>query len=327
MVQIIMIDKKESELLNYSGCDLKNKAIFSIPDFYNNFNLNMFLLKLMHDEPQLFDPDVVIGSVYGTFPGCIWNGGRGQGGSSSFNNILATIIPFIHQGVQIRFTFTNQSDKIKNVLNDWYANQICDIANQATDSINWHNTEYPMVTPIAANINRPELAKYLSFKHPEFQLVNSTTICSNLIDDVNEMSKDRLTVLNYTMNNTNAIPELKYPENIEVLVCEACIDNCPTRAHHYETISDGQMYMQSEEFKCPHNCEQFLYYETVTKRHHHITPEMIKKDYIPIGINQFKISGRNNNVINTIESYAIYFSAEGQRDNLRNRLLLANFGR
>ena len=45
------------------------EILFSIPDFYNLFDLNMMLISLKQQEPEKFYEDVKIDSVYGSFPG------------------------------------------------------------------------------------------------------------------------------------------------------------------------------------------------------------------------------------------------------------------
>ena len=52
----------------------KKTIIYSLPDFYNYYDLNLNLVHLMEIYPGYFRDNVRIGSVYGTFPGCIWNG-------------------------------------------------------------------------------------------------------------------------------------------------------------------------------------------------------------------------------------------------------------
>ena len=45
--------------------DDKNKIYFSLPDFYNYYDLNLHMVKLMKDYPGYFRSNVVIDSVYG----------------------------------------------------------------------------------------------------------------------------------------------------------------------------------------------------------------------------------------------------------------------
>ena len=71
--------------------DNEKKLLFSLPDFYYNFNLYNILLDMMEKEPDLFYEDIKIDTIYGCFPGAIWNGGRGTIGGTTGKNIRDTI--------------------------------------------------------------------------------------------------------------------------------------------------------------------------------------------------------------------------------------------
>lgn len=287
----------------------KDKLYFSLPDFYNLFNLNMNLLKLMDESPGYFRDNIVIESMYGTFPGCIWNSGRGQMGQAPYENMIQTIAALNQHNISIRFTFTNGLLSGRH-FKDYYGNTILELANTGMNGI---------------NISSLEFSDYLTLNYPDYYLMWSTTKGVQSTDEINELSEDRLTVPPYTMNNTEAILEFTHPENIELLCSEACIDNCPNRKAHYEDISKSALLMESKGFKCPHNCELYYYHDIVPKRDHHITINAMEEYYLPIGINKFKISGRNDNVINVIERYVEYFPKEEYRDLVRNHLLIDCF--
>lgn len=292
----------------------ENKTIlFSLPDFYNLFPLNMNLIKMMQDYPGWFRDNVKVDSIYGSFPGCIWNSGRGQFGQSPLENIVQTIAAINKEGVSIRYTFTNSLIEQRH-FKDYYGNTILAYSEQTG-----------MGVKNGVNVAVPEFAQYIEDNYPNLYLMWSTTMTIKSVDRVNELSEDRLTVPPYTMNNTDAIYDFAHPENIELLCCEACIDSCPNRAAHYADISKGQMLLPSKGFKCPHNCEMYYYYDLVPNRKHHITYESMVEDYLPNGINKFKISGRNDNVINVIERYAEYFPRDEYRDQVRNHLLIDFF--
>ena len=73
----------------------EDKILFSIPDFFYLFDLNTMLLQLMKQEPEKFYEDVKIDSIYGSFPGCIWNSGRASCGWASIENIVNLLIPWL----------------------------------------------------------------------------------------------------------------------------------------------------------------------------------------------------------------------------------------
>ena len=85
---------------------MDNKIYFSIPDFYFNYTLNLNLLLLMKNEKDKFNDDIIIDSIYGSFP-CIWNGGRYIASTVLLKDIENIIKTFNDLGVSIRHTFTN----------------------------------------------------------------------------------------------------------------------------------------------------------------------------------------------------------------------------
>lgn len=287
----------------------KNTILFSLPDFYNNYNLNLHVVELMKKYPGYFRDNVKVDSVYGTFPGCIWNGGRCQYGGCHLENMQATIAGYNQLGISVRFTFTNRNITGRHFY-DYYGNTILQIADNGMNGV---------------NTSVDSFATYIRQNYPNYYLINSTTRKVNGVDDINALSEDTLTVPPYTINNTDAISKLTYPENIELLCCETCIDNCPNRSSHYDMLSTAQLLRPTEKFTCPHGCEYYYFYETVPTRKHHISPESIEANYLPLGINKFKISGRNDNVINVIERYAIYLARPEYRDAVRNHLLINHF--
>lgn len=289
---------------------MEKEILFSIPDFYFLFDLNMLLLKLRQDEPTKFYEDVKIDSIYGSFPGCIWNSGRAACGWASIENIVATVAEFNKLGISVRYTFTNSEIKGRHLL-DYYCNTIL----QATGSIveGVHN---------GVNVNQNILAEHIRKNYPEFYLLWSTTKGVDSIEETNQLSEDRLTVLYYGFNNTTALKELTHPENIEILVSEACIERCPKRMEHYKSIGNLQLLQPSEPFRCPYGCEQYFYYEGPVKRDHYVNIDDIRDVYLPLGINKFKISGRQDNPVNLIENYVNYFVKPEYRDDIRNKMLI-----
>ena len=284
----------------------KKKIVFSIPDFYHYYGLNMNLINMMEQHPEYFYDDVKIGSVYGSFPGCIWNSGRATIGQATYENIVATVAAFNQKGISVRHTFTNSQLQGCHLM-DYYCNHILQITDTGING---------------CTINLPILNEHIKKSHPNYYRVWSTTKEAKTVEDVNKLSSDQITVLYYGMNNTDALDKLEHPENIEVLVSEACIPNCPNRQQHYESIGKLQLIENSNGgFTCPNGCESYYYYEMAAKRPHYVTIDDIRDIYLPRGIYQFKIGGRNDSVANVIENYVNYFALPEQKDNVRNRLL------
>lgn len=62
--------------MNRSASITKEKVHFYVPDFYSNAGLYCMLADFIEHIPQWFFDDFKISAAYGSFPNCIWNGGR-----------------------------------------------------------------------------------------------------------------------------------------------------------------------------------------------------------------------------------------------------------
>ena len=296
---------------------MDNIIYYSLPDFYNLYQLNFMLLKMMHEHPGWFRENVVIDSMYGTFPGIIWNSGRVQYGSANYENMVNTIAGLNQAGISVRFTFTNGKLTGRH-FKDYYGNVALTIANELSGQFKGPNG--PILNGV--NINVPAFADYIQANYPNLYIMWSTTKGVKTAEEINELSSTTLTVIPYQMNNTDIIDKFEHTENLEVLCCEACIDNCPDRQNHYADLSAAQLLTPSNAFKCPHGCEHYYFYDNIPKRRAYISPEMIESHYIPRGINKFKISGRNDNPINVIERYVTFLPKPEYKDEVRNHLLI-----
>lgn len=293
----------------------KETIEFSIPDFYYLFDLNMNLLALMRNTPELFRDNVKITSIYGTFPGCMWNSCHQSLGQATYENIATTIMLLNNAGVSVRFTFNNSEIQGCHLM-DIYSNEILKITSQVKSETGIKN---------GVIINSDILDKHIIKSFPQFYHVWSDTKSIKNITDLNVLSEDRLTALPYDMNNSKQLDDIEYPENIEVSVNNPCIEMCPHRDAHYAEIGKLQLHKYTEGFMCPFGCENYFYYDSLVERGHFVSMDYIDAIYIPRKITKFKILGRGDSPINVIESYVNYFAKPNQRDNVRNKLLIMHF--
>ena len=82
----------------------KRLIYWHLPGFYVFFYMNQIIIKLMKDYPEKFRENYRIGSVYGTFPGAIWNGGRAVFGLASKGDMEKIISTYNRMDVPVRFT-------------------------------------------------------------------------------------------------------------------------------------------------------------------------------------------------------------------------------
>lgn len=293
---------------------------FHIPDFGSNFRVNMILINTIKSHPEYFHEGIKIASVFGTFPGSVWNGGRYLGGTAEDMLIKELIKVFNDSGIPLRFTFTNPLIT-KEHLGDGYCNKILRYANNGFNEV---------------IVFSPVLEEYIRENYPKFPITSST--CKQIEDMdsvIDELKKDyKYVVLDYNWNNRfdelEKIPP-EYRGKCEILVNACCEPHCKRRGEHYRCIGEQQIKAweygknmlnkkryEPEAFECKHmqrGVYDIMELETV------VSPEDMINKYVPMGFKHFKIEGRTAEDIKLLETYVLYMTKPEQRDRARYEML------
>ncbi len=285
----------------------KNTVYWHLPGFCYFRQLNAAVIALMKEYPNCFRDGYRIGSVYGTFPGAIWNGGRVVMGIAGKRDIEGTLKLYNSKGVPVRFTWTNSVLEEKHVY-DTYCNLIMRLADNGMNQV---------------LVNVPVLEEYIRREYPGYKLISSTTKRINETDGVlAELQKDYfLVVLDYDLNHDAKTLEAIAPwaDRVEILVNEVCSPGCPLRAQHYAQQSRAQLEFDvGDLFHCP-NSNQQKGFEECMKRPAFISNEEIGS-YIDRGFVNFKIAGRGMPQSYVYEAYLYFLVKEDQRDFIRRRI-------
>ncbi len=272
--------------------DLANEKIhFYVPDFYKNAALYMFMADFLEHIPQWFYDDFDIAAAYGSFPNCIWNGGR-----TSFDGISRPIMDKVveelnKRGIAVRYTFTNPLIEEKH-LTDTFANVCLDAANNGKNEV---------------LVNTQVIEDYIRDKFPGYKIISSTTKCLKTIEDVEaELDKDYyLVVLDSSLNNDPRIFDIEKRDRLELLVDHGCKVDCPNRVNHYIEIGKSQMEFHNPSFQCPY---VFATFDEIMQREHSITRERMNEQFIPGGFKHFKLDGRSFPPEKLVDSL-LYFMA------------------
>lgn len=278
---------------------------FHLPGLRFNYPLNMYWVSLMKTHPEFFRENVEIGSFFGCFPVALWNGGRliahDQCDKAFINNVIKSINA---KGIPVRYTFTNplltEAD-----LDDPYCNYCMKAADNGMNEV---------------MVFSPILEKYIREKYPSYSINSSTCKELKSADDINkEFEKDyKYVVLDYNLNNHwDFIDGLTHPEKLEVLVNTLCVPACPRRGEHYRHIGKLQREILEnrklppeqrknivDDWKCEYGEYNCLY--TIKDYPTFISVDQIYDEYLPHGINNFKIEGRTANLFSLIETYSYY---------------------
>lgn len=286
---------------------MNKKVYWHLPGFCVNFYVNQIIVNLMKEYPDRFREGYCIGSVYGTFPGAIWNGGRHVHGISAKKDMEQIIGTFNRFNVPVRFTWTNSLIEECHV-NDTYCNLIMDIANNGKNQV---------------LVNSKVLEEYLCKKYPDFKYISSTTKRITSLDGMKEeLDKGYfMVVLDYDLNHNEEVLSALEPEaeRVEILVDEICYPNCPKRVLHYRDESLRQLtFDKGTVFDCP-NRKTIPSFEECMKRPAFISNEEIGS-YIDRGYVNFKLVGRGLPQEMLMDSYMYYLVKDEHREFIRNKI-------
>lgn len=287
--------------------DKAKEIYWHLPGFCYFRLLNQIIINLMKDHPEKFYEGYKIGSVYGTFPGAIWNGGRAVFGITNKHDMESILKVYNDKGVPVRFTWTNSLIEEKH-LQDTYCNLIMRLANNGMNQV---------------LVNTQVLEDYVRREYPDFKLISSTT--KRIVDEATlkeELDKDyHLVVLDYDLNHDEEVLKSiqPYADRVEILVNEVCYPGCSKRTEHYMQQSQMQLeYDIRSPFPCPNRSTERKFSECMD-RPAFISKEQIA-DYVDKGFVNFKIVGRGMPVEYVKESYLYYLVKEEHRDFVQKRI-------
>ena len=292
---------------------------FHIPDFRLHFRLNNILIGAVKNCPQFFIDGLKIRSIYGTFPGSLWNGGRFAGGTTDKEVVKAVVKMYNDIGIPLRFTFTNPLITKEHLEDDF-----CNYVMQAADG---GFNEVIVMSPV--------LEDYIREHYPKYPITSSTCKQIETMDGVKaELAKDyKYVVLDYNWNNQYEGLEQIDPadrDRCEILVNSCCQAHCPRRGEHYRQI--GQSHIDAwEQKKNPLN-PPYKYSEfpcisvmrsifNVKKLEKYVSPTDMIEKYAAMGFSNFKIEGRTTADINLLETYVHYMAKPEFKDEARFLML------
>lgn len=278
-----------------------------LPGFCVFKGLNTTVIDLMKEYPNCFHEGYRIGSVYGTFPGAIWNGGRTILGFTSKNDVQRIIKHYNSRNIPVRFTWTNSLIEEKH-LTDTLCNLIMREADNGQNQV---------------LVNTQILEDYLREKYPNFKFISSTTKRITSAEKLKEeLDKDYfMVVLDYDLNHNEEVLKSLEPvaERVEILVDEICFPGCPKRLAHYRDESLKQLeYEIAAPFDCP-NKQQTKSFSDCMARPAFISNTDIES-YIDRGFENFKLVGRGLPQSLVIDSYVYYLAKPDKQDFIRDQI-------
>ncbi|MGN0552705.1 MAG: hypothetical protein ACI4I1_04930 [Oscillospiraceae bacterium] len=296
---------------------------FHLPSFTQHYCLNKLMIEYLREHPEYFIDGLEIASVFGSFDGSTWNGGRVVGGSFDPKLTKLVIKTFDELKVPLRFTFTNPMITEEH-LSDKNCNEILKMADNGINQV---------------IVMSDMLENYIRENYPNYKITSSTCKEIRDMDGVNaELEKPyNLVVLDYNWNNRfDELEKIKDKARCEILVNALCQPNCPRRGEHYKAIGKIQIdrcnagyaavggNLGFKDFECPFMSRKIY---DITELSTFISPETIAEKYVPMGFSEFKLEGRSAADIEMLETYIYYFTKPETRDKVRLEMLTKLTGR
>lgn len=269
-----MFTKKEQ--VKEAGSEgVKEKFHLYVPDFYANAALYMMLHDFQEHIPQWFYDDFKISAAYGSFPNCIWNGGRVTFDRITRSTMDQVITELNKRDISVRYTFTNPLLEEKH-MNDVFSNICLEAANNGMNEV---------------LVNTQVVEDYVRANYPNYRIISSTTKCLRTIEAVEEeLNKDYyLVVLDSFLNTDERIFGLEKRDKLELLLDHGCMLNCPRSKQHYIELGRSQLTYSDSTFTCPTVAKTF---EEVMQNEHCISRELLTEKFVPGGFKHFKLDGR-----------------------------------
>lgn len=265
------------------------------PDFYNGVKAYEFLDFLQKENPQIFNPEVKVKTIFGSFPNMLWNGGSINVGQFCSIEMIKELCVFYEDlRIPLQLTMTNPLIEEKHCY-DTQCNTILETMRGKGHTI---------------LVASPILEEYLrdTFKDDFFY---SRSIINTKNDyDWEEALQTRYKEIVMPRRHTKDLKYLdkispEYRNRIEILCNDPCPIDCPRMDTHYLEYAKFTMQCENPQTTCTNNKKHSSLLGNVWSDN--ITYEDILTDYLPLGYTEFKLSGRGalNSVICSLIQYFI----------------------
>lgn len=278
---------------------------YHCPDFWNHHYIYLELLSLYNNYKECFYENVNIGSIFGAFPGMIWNGGTFDGEKKASFKDIDYIVNFHYENkIPLNLTMTNPLIQEKHLYDD-YCNMILEKCENDLNEI---------------LINSSILENYIRENFPKYK-INHSILATKKDKTLNEYLEEtkkynKIVLPRRILKNWDFLNQIPFElrNKFEFLCNDPCPIDCPRLYSHYEDFGKAQLGILKNQNLIDCNfCYNtpFVYHST---QKYQISFEEIKNLYNPANFSEFKISGRleKNYAITAIVPYLI--KPEYQKD-------------
>ena len=262
---------------------MREKAYFHLPGLFEFYELYRMFLPLFREHREYFYDWCEIGSIYGAPADCIWGGGRAGFGENDPEEVLELMQEY---GISARLTFSNSLLRQEH-LSDRKCNALCRLLERYRKPQN------------GVIIYSELLLEYLKEQYPGLYFVSSTT---KVLTDFTQFEEEirrkdfRYVVPDFRLNKAfdklNTLSQAE-KDKVEFLCNECCWFGCKDRKQCYEIVSRKNLGEMIPDHKCNSpDAKEGYRFSKAMKNPGFISANDIKKIYLPMGFENFKIEGR-----------------------------------
>lgn len=266
------------------------------PDFFEGQFAYKNFTWLKQHFPECFYDNVTIKSIFGNFPGAIWNGGGFMGGEQTPLHLIRQVFQWYNnQGLFLQLTCTNPLLQETDVY-DRYCNAIL------REASNFSNITVLVSSPILEAYIRktyPSLKIDKSIIAPTIELNTKYNDLKILINELDEKNYNRIVIpFKYSKKTEyliQTIPEDKR-NRCEILVNDPCPITCPRIGDHYKEFAKVQLFENEYDYnkmKCMFYNPEDPFFSYKTRQYQHSYQE-ISELLEPNLFSEIKISGRGS---------------------------------
>ena len=245
----------------------------------------------------MFFDDVIVESVYGSFPGSRLSGGRNNAGEAwPIEFVRARIERYNSLGVGCNVTFSNQFVDGDSLEENPFDKEI--LESLACGSGN------------GVILYSDELARSIRATFPSLVLIASTTKGLRTVEETDDACGIyHRVVLDYNHSKDEAFfAGLSHPQKAEVMVNEYCTLGCAYRDDHYRAVSEAQLRGEEADFPC-HNAmvpQAYGFLNGLVEGDVFLRNADIRRYHDKFSIGSFKIVGRGLSRYDVVDSYLYY---------------------
>ncbi len=280
-------------------------GLFEFYEFYEKF------LPLYREHAEYFYDWCDIGSIYGAPGDALWGGGRVGFGSCSAKKVFDLLQDY---HISARLTFSNSLLETEH-LNDRQCNELCRLFSCSS-------------VPSGIIIYSDLLLDYLKEKYPEFYFVSSTTkVLTKEKELIAELEREdyRYVVPDFRHNHNMELWEnlqMQHKEKVELLCNECCDFACAVRKKCYESVSRKVLGLE-DKHQCPSATAKDGYvFSKAMENKGFVSIMEIQKQFMPLGIQNFKIEGRSLGSAYLLEFILYYMTKPAYQLKVREALYL-----